>query len=535
MREKSDDFHIGRPANGSAAEVYAYTSSPACYNDPHGTPQQIPGPRRRRLAAPLRRPDPRRPRHASTAPSSASWAPRSIPTRRKSASMASRCTANASSTGWSTSRAATSAPTTTPPAGRWPSTWCRTSSQRVYTVGRLDEDSEGLLLLTNDGDLANQLMHPRFGVEKTYLVQVAGKPTQRGPGAAAQGRLAERRPRPGPAGQAAQDAGRKHLAGDRPERGQEPRDPPDAGPAGTQGPAAEAHRHRPGAPGPAGGRQVAAAARRGTGTAPRRAGRTRPPRREHAVHDMTPPSSRPPRPCVENVRLARNTYRIRLHCPELARAIRPGQFLMLRLPGRTDPLLGRPFALYDTVLDDARPARRRGRRLPRGRQDDGPAGRRRGRASASRSGGRWATASRTWTAVEHVGLVAGGIGQTPFLAHVRDLLGTRGYGGRPAAAHGGARLALLRRAHAPTWRRASRISAPPAPRSIWPATTAASASTASSRSCLSSTRRRDHLVGCGPEPMLHALAELAQRLGRRRAMCRWKRRWPAASASASAA
>jgi 23S rRNA pseudouridine2605 synthase len=49
--------------------------------------------------------------------------------------------------------------------------------QRVYTVGRLDEDSEGLLLMTNDGDLAQQLMHPRFGVEKTYEVLVAGSPT----------------------------------------------------------------------------------------------------------------------------------------------------------------------------------------------------------------------------------------------------------------------------------------------------------------------------------------------------------------------
>ncbi|HEV3204146.1 MAG TPA: pseudouridine synthase [Gemmataceae bacterium] len=49
--------------------------------------------------------------------------------------------------------------------------------QRVYTVGRLDEASEGLLLLTNDGDLAFRLMHPRFGVEKTYLVQVAGSPS----------------------------------------------------------------------------------------------------------------------------------------------------------------------------------------------------------------------------------------------------------------------------------------------------------------------------------------------------------------------
>lgn len=46
--------------------------------------------------------------------------------------------------------------------------------ERVYHVGRLDADSEGLLLLTNDGTLAHRLMHPSYGVQKTYLCEVAG-------------------------------------------------------------------------------------------------------------------------------------------------------------------------------------------------------------------------------------------------------------------------------------------------------------------------------------------------------------------------
>jgi 23S rRNA pseudouridine2605 synthase len=48
---------------------------------------------------------------------------------------------------------------------------------RVFPVGRLDADSEGLLVLTNDGDLAQRLTHPSFGVEKEYLAEVDGVPS----------------------------------------------------------------------------------------------------------------------------------------------------------------------------------------------------------------------------------------------------------------------------------------------------------------------------------------------------------------------
>jgi 23S rRNA pseudouridine2605 synthase len=49
---------------------------------------------------------------------------------------------------------------------------------RLYPVGRLDADSTGLILLTNDGELANRLTHPRYGVPKTYLVELARPPSE---------------------------------------------------------------------------------------------------------------------------------------------------------------------------------------------------------------------------------------------------------------------------------------------------------------------------------------------------------------------
>ncbi|TWU20814.1 dihydroorotate dehydrogenase electron transfer subunit [Bythopirellula polymerisocia] len=132
---------------------------------------------------------------------------------------------------------------------------------------------------------------------------------------------------------------------------------------------------------------------------------------------------------TENERLARDTYRVRFACPELAATIVPGQFLMLKLAKTDDPLLGRPFALYDTVLDTA----------------GNPhaidvvylvVGKLTARLAASRSGDAidvWGPLGNGFSSqpVEHLIMVAGGIGQTPFLALGREFLGRRQYGVPP--------------------------------------------------------------------------------------------------------
>jgi 23S rRNA pseudouridine2605 synthase len=64
------------------------------------------------------------------------------------------------------------------PAGRPTVVELVPGEPRVHPVGRLDSDSEGLLLLTNDGDLTHRLTHPSFGVEKEYLAEVSGVPSR---------------------------------------------------------------------------------------------------------------------------------------------------------------------------------------------------------------------------------------------------------------------------------------------------------------------------------------------------------------------
>jgi 23S rRNA pseudouridine2605 synthase len=63
--------------------------------------------------------------------------------------------------------------------------------ESVYPVGRLDYHSEGLLLLTNDGDLSNRITHPKFGIPKTYEVKVKRRPTTKELGQLRKGMLLE--------------------------------------------------------------------------------------------------------------------------------------------------------------------------------------------------------------------------------------------------------------------------------------------------------------------------------------------------------
>lgn len=133
---------------------------------------------------------------------------------------------------------------------------------------------------------------------------------------------------------------------------------------------------------------------------------------------------------TEHVRLADRTFRVRLAAAEVAAAVRPGQFVMLRLPGTSDPLLGRPFALYDTVLDaGGSPVGIDVVYLVVGKMTGKLA-----EVGVGESLEVWGPLGKPFLDVgtpEHVRLVAGGIGQTPFLAFTRELLGGRGYGGDP--------------------------------------------------------------------------------------------------------
>jgi dihydroorotate dehydrogenase electron transfer subunit len=146
----------------------------------------------------------------------------------------------------------------------------------------------------------------------------------------------------------------------------------------------------------------------------------------------------------QNVRLARDTFRVRFDCPEIARRIVPGQFVMLRLAGYNDPLLGRPLALYDTVLG------------PQGTPQGLDVvylvlGRMTGKLARFQPGQEleiWGPLGNGFPppgdddSNDHLLMVAGGIGQTPFLALAQEYLGRRTYGDPARAVRPARRVTL---------------------------------------------------------------------------------------------
>jgi dihydroorotate dehydrogenase electron transfer subunit len=132
---------------------------------------------------------------------------------------------------------------------------------------------------------------------------------------------------------------------------------------------------------------------------------------------------------LENARLAQDTYRVRFECPEIARRIVPGQFLMVRLAELDDPLLGRPLALYDVVRDaEGAPWGIDVVYLVLGKMTGCLA-----KCGPGVEIDVWGPLGNGFPPqpTEHLIMVAGGIGQTPFLALGQEYLGRRTYGVPP--------------------------------------------------------------------------------------------------------
>ncbi|GAI19571.1 unnamed protein product, partial [marine sediment metagenome] len=132
---------------------------------------------------------------------------------------------------------------------------------------------------------------------------------------------------------------------------------------------------------------------------------------------------------VENVPIAKQTYRLRFDCQEIATRIVPGQFVMIRLADGDDPLLARPFALYDTVLGvSGKPVGLDIVYLVLGKMTTRLAGLLPGTELDV-----WGPLGNGFSSQEsgHLVMVAGGIGQTPFPALAQEAFGRRSYGDPP--------------------------------------------------------------------------------------------------------
>lgn len=220
---------------------------------------------------------------------------------------------------------------------------------------------------------------------------------------------------------------------------------------------------------------------------------------------------------VEQERLAHDTYRIRLECPEIARRITPGQFFMVRSPDSSDPLLGRPFALYDIYEDS----------------HGQPAGVDFGYVVVGKLTSRmtqWQTGdvADVWGPLGngfpspptgHLMMIAGGIGVTPFLAVSREALGQHAYG-LPARVNADlpSRLTLCYGVRSQDYLAGVDQFRGLDGLEVQIATDDGSVGqhgfvTELLQTSLKGDARPDAVYCCGPEPMMHAVAKIADQAG----------------------
>lgn len=218
-------------------------------------------------------------------------------------------------------------------------------------------------------------------------------------------------------------------------------------------------------------------------------------------------------PVIENVRIAESTYRLRFHCPDIAQRALPGQFLMLKLAGFDDPLIGRPLALYDVSEGDG------GEKsavdvvyIVKGKLTS--------RLQHVEDGQEivvWGPLGNGFlpSAIPHLIMVAGGIGQTPFVALAKEYLGKQTFGSPPREFTPSQRVTLCYGA-----RRASFLAGVEDFEQLGVEVRIATDDGSAGKhglvtdlveEVIQESTLPHRIVCCGPEPMMEAVAKLAMR------------------------
>ena len=214
---------------------------------------------------------------------------------------------------------------------------------------------------------------------------------------------------------------------------------------------------------------------------------------------------------LENVQIARQTFRLRFRAPAIAQAILPGQFFMVRLTGCDDPLIGRPFALFDVVEHAGERSDIDFVYLVEGKLTSHLA-----RAAVGQQIDVWGPLGNGFvpTPCDHLIMVAGGIGQTPFLCVAKERLGRMNFG-REALPAGKATLVYGART---AGRFAGLEQFADTGLELQLATDDGSRGhhglvTDLLPGLIERAEGRQHVVCCGPQPMMAAVSQLVESLG----------------------